>query len=521
MIVPPQRLPRRTRFLYSLGALALGVRDTGFNTFLLIFYNQALGLPAALAGLALALTLIADAVFDPMIGVVSDGWRSRLGRRHPFLYAAAVPAALAYFLLWHPPHGLGQVGLFAWLLAISVAARFLVSLFEVPFSALVAEFTPDYDERTSLLTWLFVVGWLGGLTLAVSAYAVFLRPTAGDPSGLMNRAGFATFGLVGSGVMLFGMLAAALGTQSRVRGLGQAAATRPGAAALAAALRNRSVVALIVSVILLSAVTGFSNSLYNYIQVFIWGLNAGQIGVLATAPFVAVFAALGATPWITRGRDKKQVAIAVALVAVVVQPLPVGLRLAGLFPANGSPPLMPILTLHSVFETGVWILFSIASSSMVADLVEAEQRRSGRQAAGAIFALRIFAQKTVSGLGVLLSGLALGAVGFSGRRRARAGVGGHHPRARDRVCSGLHRAGGRLRPGADRLPRHPRRPRREPGGDRGAGAGGRAFIADPRPSRATLPPHRRRSHCASYPPSPPRSPFPPCRRRRWTSPAPT
>jgi Na+/melibiose symporter-like transporter len=406
------RLPRRTRLVYSLGALALGVRDTGFNTFLLIFYNQALGLSAGMAGLALALTLVADAFFDPMIGVVSDGWRSRLGRRHPFLYGAAVPAALAYFLLWNPPHGVGQTGLFAWLLAVSIAARFLVSVFEVPFSSLVAEFTTDYDERTSLLTWLFVVGWLGGLTLAVCAYAIFLRPTVGDASGMMNRAGFANFGLVGSIVMIFGMLAAALGTQGRVRTLAQPTAARPGPAALAAALGNPSVVALLVSVILLSAVTGFSNSLYNYIQVFIWGLSSAQIGILATAPFVAVFVVLAATPWITRGRDKKRVAIAVALVAIVGQPLPVLLRLAGVFPANGSPPLMPILTLHSAFETGVWMLFSIVSSSMVADLVDAEQRRSGQPAAGAIFALRIFAQKTVSGLGVLLSGLALGAIGF-------------------------------------------------------------------------------------------------------------
>ena len=412
MIAAAAPLPRRTKLVYSLGALALGVRDTGFNTFLLIFYNQELRLPAALAGLALALTLIADAVFDPMIGVVSDGWRSRLGRRHPFLYAAAIPAALAYFLLWSPPHGLGQAGLFAWLLAVSVAARFCVSLFEVPFSALVPEFTPDYDARTSLLTWLFVVGWLGGLTLAVSAYAIFLRPTAGDVSGMMNRAGFAAFGLAGSLVMLGGMLAAALGTQGRVRRMPPPPAARPGPAALAAALRNPSVAALLVSVILLSAVTGFSNSLYNYIQVFVWGLTAAQIGVLSTAPFFAVFAVLAATGWITRGRDKQRVAIAVALVAVIGQPLPVILRLAGLFPANGSALVMPILTLHSAFETGVWMLFSIVSSSMVADLVEAEQRRSGRQAAGAIFALRIFAQKTVSGLGVLLSGLALGAIGF-------------------------------------------------------------------------------------------------------------
>jgi Na+/melibiose symporter-like transporter len=406
-------IPRSTKLLYSLGALALGVRDTGFNTFLLIFYNQALGLSAGMAGLALALTLIADACFDPLIGVVSDGWRSKLGRRHPFLYVAAVPAALAYWALFNPPQGLAQAGLFAWLLGVSVAARFLVSLFEVPFSSLVAEFTTDYDERTSTLTYLFAVGWIGGLALAVSAYAIFLRPTAGDASGLMHREGFAAFGTVGAAVMMIAMLASALGTQGRVRPSAAApAAGRPGLRGLFAALRGRSVLALMVSAILLAAATGFGNALYNYIQVFIWGLNSSQISILSIAPFASVLVVLGLTPWITRGRDKKQVAIAVGLVAVVGQPLPIILRLAGLFPANGAPALMPILTLHSAFETGVWILGSIISSSMVADLVEAEQRRTGRQGAGAIFALLIFVRKTVSGLGILLSGLALAAIGF-------------------------------------------------------------------------------------------------------------
>ncbi|MEJ1970468.1 MAG: MFS transporter [Rhizomicrobium sp.] len=413
---PRRRMPRRTKFFYGLGAVAYGVRDTSFGSFVLLFYNQVLGLPAAMAGLALALTLVADAVLDPLIGLVSDGWRSRWGRRHPFLYAAILPAALAHYFLWNPPAALSGNAVFWYLLAIAIAVRFCISLFEVPYAALVAEFTTDYDDRTSLLTYLFVFGWWGGLSLAVAAYALFFRPEAGDPSGMLGRHGFATYGLVASLVLAASMLIAGLGTQGEIPHLARPAASQNNLATAFADLRalfaNRSVTALLISVLLLSTSQGFGNALYNYIQLFFWGLTSSQIGVLSLAPFVSAALALAAAPWAGRGREKRDVAIALVVVAVIGQPLPMLLRLAGLFPAPGSAWLLPLLTAHSAFETFVWVMFSIVSTSMVADLVEDNQRHTQRRTEGTLFALRIFAQKAVSGLGIFVSGLALAWIGF-------------------------------------------------------------------------------------------------------------
>ncbi len=410
-------LPRRTKFAYGLGAISFGVRDTGFNSFILIYYNQVLGLSATLAGLALMLTLVADAFFDPAIGMLSDGWRSRLGRRHPFLYAAAVPAALSYVLLWSVPSGVTGQGLFWWLLGVSILARACMSLFEVPFVSLVAEVTDDYDERTSLITWLYVFGWWSGLAMSVTAYGVILRPTVADPSGMFSGHSFATFGLFGALVLVASMLASALGTQGSiaVRGGRSGSTTRTPAtlARLRGLLADRSLVALLVSAVLMAASQGFGDSIYNYIQVFFWRLTTSQITLLALAPVASASLALFIAPRLARGREKRDLAIVLALVAVVGQPAPVVLRLLGLFPAPGQPWLLPVLTLHAAFQTTLWVLFSINTSSMIADLVEARQARAGDRAEGALFGLRIFAQKTVSGLGILLTGVVLGAVGFA------------------------------------------------------------------------------------------------------------
>ena len=92
-----------TKLYYGFGAVAYGAKSNGFNYLLLFFYSQVIGLRADLVSLGILIALIFDAVSDPIVGYLSDNTRSRLGRRHPFMYAAGVPVAIAYFFLWSPP----------------------------------------------------------------------------------------------------------------------------------------------------------------------------------------------------------------------------------------------------------------------------------------------------------------------------------------------------------------------------------------------------------------------------------
>ena len=77
--------------MYGLGQLPEGVKTAAFGFFLLFYYNQVLGLPGTLAGAALFVALLFDAISDPLVGTLSDFTRSRWGRRHPYLYASALP----------------------------------------------------------------------------------------------------------------------------------------------------------------------------------------------------------------------------------------------------------------------------------------------------------------------------------------------------------------------------------------------------------------------------------------------
>ena len=101
--IEPPPLSRGTRIAYGTGAIADGIKNAAFSTYLLLYFNQVLGVPAGIVSTAIALTLVVDAVVDPMIGRVSDLTRSRFGRRHPFIFGAALPTALFFALTWFPP----------------------------------------------------------------------------------------------------------------------------------------------------------------------------------------------------------------------------------------------------------------------------------------------------------------------------------------------------------------------------------------------------------------------------------
>ena len=97
------KLPFLTKFFYGFGSLAYGIKDNAFNYFLLFVYVQVFGLSPDLAGLAILLMLVIDAISDPLIGYYSDNMKSRWGRRHPYMNFSAVPVAISFFFKWDHP----------------------------------------------------------------------------------------------------------------------------------------------------------------------------------------------------------------------------------------------------------------------------------------------------------------------------------------------------------------------------------------------------------------------------------
>ena len=170
----------RTKLSFGVGASGEAVFHGLFNAFITIYYNQAIGLSNTLIGVAIMLAMIADAATDPLVGIVSDRWRSRWGRRHPFLYMAPIPLALAIFAIFNPPDllavgadGPSQWGLFAWLAVWTILGRAALTLYSVPHYALGGELTTNQHQRSTLFSINTVCLYVSGAAFGFAAWRFF------------------------------------------------------------------------------------------------------------------------------------------------------------------------------------------------------------------------------------------------------------------------------------------------------------------------------------------------------------
>jgi GPH family glycoside/pentoside/hexuronide:cation symporter len=405
-----------TNVLYGVGSVAFGVHQTTLTAALMLFFNQVVGLPAAWVGGAMALTLIFDAICDPLIGEWSDNTRSRWGRRHPFMYASAVPAAVAFYFLFNPPLGWSQVHLLIYMGVMLVTVRVLLSLYEVPSSALGPKLTLDYDQRTSLMSSRFFFGTLGGAGMSILALQVFLRKDATHPLGLLNRAGYSQTAIVAGIVIFLSIMISSLGTHHFIRSLVHEprvrSTWREKFHEVAGTVTNRSFLALTISGIVGAISMGMRQGLDFYISAYFFELTPAQMSYLAVAALFAAFAGVVLAPAISTRFGKKPAMIGVFFASLFASITPITLRLIGFLPPNGTHALFTIVLAFTFIAATLGLTGFIIVSSMMADVVEDAAVATGQRSEGLLFAANGLISKCVTGVGTFFSGLVLAWVSF-------------------------------------------------------------------------------------------------------------
>lgn len=411
----PRRLTPGAMASYGVGAAAYGVKDSGFGTFLLLFYNQVVGVPAATVGFVVMCALIIDAFVDPTVGFLSDRTNTRWGRRHPWMYGAALPIMLGWILLWNPPTSSEQAAL-GWLFALAVLVRSAVSAYEVPSQALAAELSGDYDERTRIMAYRYLFGWAGGLLMLVSAYIYFLAPAPGYPNGLLNPAGYRGFALAGAIFMGVTILVSAIGTHRQIPYLPKPDARKQSLSEnfreLRETVRNRAFAILMLAGVAAYTGQGVTYAMSNYLYSFVWRFTGLTFVYFSLALFLGVGIAFVAAPRLGARTSKPKAACIAAITGSLIGTTPYWLRLAGVFPSLDSPVMLPALFAFAALSTASGVTAYILGASMLADVVEDSEMRTGRRSEGVFFAGGFFVQKCTSGIGIFVCGLILAAAGF-------------------------------------------------------------------------------------------------------------
>lgn len=377
------------RLGYGVGSFCTATFTAVPGLLLLFYLTNILAVPAWLAGLIVFGPKAWDLIINPLVGQWSDRTVSRWGPRRPWLLAGAVVLPVSFALTFIGPPLTGIPA------ALFVGVSFLLAatgyaLYEVPYKAMPAEMTVDYNERTSLLQWRMI---FVALSLALSG---IIAPVIAERS----LSGYRQMGLIFAVILLVAMLGSFLGTaRAPMRGKSQ---PEPNLRAQLSAARDS--------------------------RPFLWllGLSSAQTlagGImLAGAPYLAayilndpaatstLFAALVCPMlitmplwvWFARRMDKRGAML-----------LSSGLFLAGAL-LTGLAPVFGGLYAHlTTVVVGVGFAgWQLLQFSMLADVIAHDAATSGKRRGGVFTGLWTAAENAVGALGALVVGTVLAIGGF-------------------------------------------------------------------------------------------------------------
>ncbi len=403
-------VPFSSKLAFGVGQFAEGLKNTAFSLFVLFYYNQVLGLSGTLAGTALFIALVFDAFTDPLAGSLSDRWKSKLGRRHPFMYASALPLALAFIGLFAPPEGLSDWALFGWLTVFAILTRGAMTLYHVPHLALGAEMTEDFNERNRIVAFRQFFAAVGVATVSIVGLFYFFSDARGGRTEVANYAPFAvTLGVL----MVVTIWYSAWGTQKEVPHLSEPA-PRPKrnavlqlAVDLVAAFFNRSFRWLFFGVLIVFVMAGVNSALDLYMYEYFWELTGVEMGWLQMATVVGLLLGVFLTAPLLRRTGKLFGVLLGTAVWAICQVIPVVLRLLDSLPANGTESLFLVLLVFKFVQGVILQQAFIAFGSMMADVADEHEYETGVRQEGIFFGAVAFSSKATSGLGIYLGGRGL------------------------------------------------------------------------------------------------------------------
>jgi len=386
------KLRTRTKVAYGIGDLGNAVVNSAIQFFLMKFYTDGALILPALAGNALLIGKIWDAINDPLFGWLTDKTKSRFGKRRVFMIFGAIPLTIAIALLWYVP-AVNRIWTFVWIALTFMLFDTVWTLTNVPYYALTSELTDDYDERSSLTTYRMV--------MAVPAY---LLGAAVTPAivGLfaLQRTGYAFIGILYGVIAAVALLVSAAGFRERKTVVEPKSEPNP-FKSMGAALRNKPFVWLCAVYLTVNLSFAFIKILMAYYIEYQLLMKA-QTTVVMGLMLVCVTLSLPFWQWLSRKMDKGPAyAIGMGVGALAV--------LITFFLPHGATPLIYLVSVLAGFGFAANWIFPWA---MVADVGDFDRLQTGQQRSGMYYGVWGLATKISEALALAAVGWVLTGFGY-------------------------------------------------------------------------------------------------------------
>ncbi len=409
--------------IYAHGSLGLPLAVIGYPLSIWIpaHYSGGLGISLAAVGTILMLARLTDVITDPLIGELSDRWRTRFGRRKPWVFIGTPLMMLGVYNLFIPAQGVGLIYFLSWL-AIFFLGSTMIAL---PHRAWGAELSPDYHQRSRVTAAREFYVLLGLMVAAAVPMVIEIRADGGSGvvevfSTLWNDAlgafqgDFSHKQAVDRATLTGPVLAGLAWTVLLVLPLATLIVLRfvkePKAVPTESRPSFRDGLKLVakngpmVRVLIIAVLVYFGESFRNAVSLFFIRDIVG-VPTIGAAYFFYFIAGLGAIPfWLWLGRKiGKHKAFMFTLVTVA------SVSAANLLLEYGDYLAFFLLFIIKGFCFGGLQFLPVA---MLADVVDVDSARSGGKRAGTYFAFLGFSEKIAIAFGTGMSLNIVGLLGF-------------------------------------------------------------------------------------------------------------
>ncbi len=410
---------------YSVGECANSLIMNSLFGFAMLYYTDALGLQHSTAGIAMSLAIFWDAVTDPVMGHITDNTKSRFGRRHPWILLGGLAVIATYIFLWYVPDVFKSSAqmLFWYLLVINLLQRTAITVFWIPYTALGFEICTDYSGRVKLQGIRLAMNMVANVLGPGLAWAIFfsnnepVRATAVEGNYLQMGESFAVVALL---CILFVLVATKKYMKDSRQIVTEGNTIRgffKDMKEIVSDFYPRYVFVFIVVVTVgIALVSSLQMYLYEHFMRFS-GIeksltHSGSMIGCGTGGLVAAF--------LTKKLEKKGAVTFGGLLSVGCNFLLAVLFLTGILIPGQSASFLTwtvpyafiiFAIFHGLYWLGNGIIFPTATS-MMADISEINEIRTGINKDGAYAAVYSFAQKCAISLAVLISGYGLTLIGF-------------------------------------------------------------------------------------------------------------
>ncbi|MFH2067290.1 MAG: glycoside-pentoside-hexuronide (GPH):cation symporter [Pseudomonadota bacterium] len=388
------KLSFRLKAGYGIGDIGCNIFIVTCGLFLLFFLTNVMGVEPALAGLALLFPKLWDVLSDPIMGGISDVTHSRMGRRRPYLLAASIPFGIIFFFLFVAPHYASGYSK-----AVHVGLMFALgctvfTVFNVPYSSMVAEMSDNYNERMSITSFRMIGSSIG--VLIAGGLAMPLVDLGGG-----GEAGFRFMGIVfGVAITLFCLIC--FRTTRNARTLPVSEKIIPIGEQITIAFRNTPFKKLMLMYIFQSLSIGVLMAGLIYYVKYVMGLPETAMGIIF--PILIVTSILFIPVWVKIGVKLGK-----------IRAYSIGLCILSfmLFSLFFTQPSQVSLFYFQIFLLGIgFSSFQLFPFSMLPDTIEFDELQSGMRREGIFSGIWSCGQKTAYSVGPSIVGFALSLSGF-------------------------------------------------------------------------------------------------------------